>query len=62
MKKINGIIMQYFEWYLNCEKGLWNKVIEECRKIIKMLELLLYGYLQHIKELVEKMTVGYGAI
>ena len=27
MKKINGIIMQYFEWYLRPENKLWNKGI-----------------------------------
>ena len=27
MKKINGIIMQYFEWYLRPENKLWNKAI-----------------------------------
>lgn len=26
MKQLNGTIIQYFEWYLNCEEGLWNKL------------------------------------
>ena len=25
MKKINGIIMQYFEWYMQCNQNLWNE-------------------------------------
>ncbi len=25
-KNFNGIMMQYFEWYLNCNKNLWNTV------------------------------------
>lgn len=33
MKKINGIIMQYFEWYMNCEQNLWNKLSEEASKL-----------------------------
>lgn len=26
MKKINGVIMQYFEWYMQCNQNLWNDV------------------------------------
>ena len=33
MKKINGIIMQYFEWYLNCNGQLWNQIIKEAEKL-----------------------------
>lgn len=25
-KEINGVMMQYFEWYMNCNKNLWNTV------------------------------------
>ena len=25
-REINGVMMQYFEWYLNCNKNLWNTV------------------------------------
>ena len=28
MKKINGIIMQYFEWYMECNQNLWNQIKE----------------------------------
>ena len=24
MKKINGIMMQYFEWYMECNQNLWS--------------------------------------
>ena len=33
MKKINGIIMQYFEWYMNCNQKLWNQVKENAEKL-----------------------------
>jgi len=26
MKQINGIIMQYFEWYMDCKQNLWNEI------------------------------------
>lgn len=26
MKQINGIIMQYFEWYMDCKQNLWNDI------------------------------------
>ena len=33
MKKINGVIMQYFEWYMNCEQNLWNEISENAEKL-----------------------------
>lgn len=33
MKKINGIIMQYFEWYMDCKQGLWNQIKENAEKL-----------------------------
>ena len=33
MKKINGIIMQYFEWYMDCKQNLWNQVKENAEKL-----------------------------
>ena len=33
MKKINGIIMQYFEWYMETNQNLWNKIVEEAPKL-----------------------------
>ncbi len=35
MKQINGIIMQYFEWYLECNQNLWNNLKEEASKLSK---------------------------
>ena len=36
MKKINGIIMQYFEWYMNCNQNLWNEIAKEAEKLSKI--------------------------
>lgn len=36
MKQVNGMIIQYFEWYLNCEEGLWNKVKNEAEFLSKL--------------------------
>lgn len=33
MKKINGIIMQYFEWYMNCNQNLWNNIVEKASEL-----------------------------
>ena len=33
MKKINGIIMQYFEWYMDCKQNLWNKISEKAKEL-----------------------------
>ena len=33
MKKINGIIMQYFEWYMDCKQNLWNQIKENAEKL-----------------------------
>ena len=35
MKQINGTIMQYFEWYLNCNQNLWNEIAENAEKLSK---------------------------
>lgn len=35
MKKINGIIMQYFEWYMEANQNLWNKLARGSGKISK---------------------------
>ena len=36
MKKIfNGIMMQYFEWYLNCNKNLWNSIKKKSEELAK---------------------------
>ncbi len=33
MKKINGVIMQYFEWYMDCKQNLWNDIAKEAEKL-----------------------------
>ena len=33
MKKINGIIMQYFEWYMDSNQSLWNQIKENAEKL-----------------------------
>lgn len=33
MKKINGIIMQYFEWYMDCKQNLWNDIASNAEKL-----------------------------
>lgn len=34
-KEINGVMMQYFEWYLNCNKNLWNTIAKRAIDISK---------------------------
>ena len=36
MKKINGIIMQYFEWYMDCKQNLWNNITKEAEKLAEL--------------------------
>ena len=36
MKKINGIIMQYFEWYMNCNQNLWNDIANNALELADM--------------------------
>ena len=36
MKKINGIIIQYFEWYMDCHQNLWNQVKENAEELSKI--------------------------
>jgi alpha-amylase len=33
MKKINGIIMQYFEWYMDCKQNLWNDISNKAEEL-----------------------------
>lgn len=35
-KEINGVMMQYFEWYMNCNKNLWNTVKKKGEKLSKL--------------------------
>ena len=36
MKKINGIMMQYFEWYMQCNQNLWNEVAKKAEELANM--------------------------
>ncbi len=33
MRKINGIIMQYFEWYMDCNQNLWNTIANQAEEL-----------------------------
>ena len=33
MRRINGIIMQYFEWYLDCKQNLWNGITKNAEHL-----------------------------
>lgn len=34
--EINGVMMQYFEWYLNCNKNLWNTVKKKGEELSRL--------------------------
>ena len=36
MKKINGVIMQYFEWYLETNQNLWNEISKNAGNLAKI--------------------------
>lgn len=36
MKEINGTIMQYFEWYMECNQNLWNQISEKANELSKL--------------------------
>lgn len=36
MKQINGIIMQYFEWYVDCKQNLWNDLKDDAPRLSKL--------------------------
>ena len=36
MKKINGVIMQYFEWYLETNQDLWNEISKNAENLAKI--------------------------
>ena len=59
MKKINGIIMQYFEWYMQCNQNLWNKVAEEAPKLAD-LGITALWLPPAYKGMGGKDEVGYG--
>lgn len=59
MKQLNGIMMQYFEWYLDCKEGLWNKIKEEAEDIAK-LGITSVWLPPAYKGIGGKNEVGYG--
>lgn len=36
MKKINGVIIQYFEWYLETNQDLWNEISKNAENLAKI--------------------------
>ena len=59
MKKINGIIMQYFEWYMDCKQNLWNDIAKNAEKISK-LGITALWIPPAYKGIGGKDEVGYG--
>jgi len=59
MKKINGTIMQYFEWYLDCEQNLWNKARRDAENLSE-LGITALWLPPAYKGIGGKYEVGYG--
>ena len=59
MKKINGIIMQYFEWYMDCNQNLWNTISEKAEELSK-LGITALWLPPAYKGIGGKDEVGYG--
>ena len=59
MNKINGTIMQYFEWYLDCEQNLWNKVRRDAENLSE-LGITAIWLPPAFKGIGGKNEVGYG--
>ena len=59
MKQINGIIMQYFEWYMNCNQNLWNEISQKAEKLADMGITALW-LPPAFKGIGGKDEVGYG--
>ena len=36
MKKINGMIIQSFEWYLQTNQDFWNKISNKAQELSKL--------------------------
>ena len=60
MKQINGIIMQYFEWYMDCKQNLWNDLKDEASNLAK-LGITAVWLPPAYKGIGGKDDVGYGA-
>ena len=59
MKKINGIIMQYFEWYMECNQNLWNEIAENAERLAS-LGIAALWLPPAYKGIGGKNEVGYG--
>ena len=59
MKKINGIIMQYFEWYMECNQDLWNTIANQAEKLAE-LGITALWLPPAYKGIGGKDEVGYG--
>ncbi len=59
MKKINGIILQYFEWYLECKQNLWNELRENA-SLLSKIGVTAVWLPPAYKGIGGKNEVGYG--
>lgn len=59
MKKINGIIMQYFEWYMECNQNLWNEISKNA-ETLSNLGITALWLPPAYKGIGGKDEVGYG--
>lgn len=60
MEKINGTMMQYFEWYLDCKQNLWNDIAKNAEKLSK-IGITAIWLPPAYKGLSGKDDVGYSA-
>lgn len=59
MKRINGIIMQYFEWYMECNQNLWNEISKNA-ETLSNLGITALWLPPAYKGIGGKDEVGYG--
>ena len=59
MEYINGTIMQYFEWYMDCKQNWWNDICENVKELSKFGITALWLPPAY-KGLQGKDEVGYG--
>ena len=60
MKQINGMMMQYFEWYMDCNQNLWN-IIKDNAKELAEIGVTSVWLPPAYKGAGGKYEVGYGA-
>ena len=59
MEQINGTIMQYFEWYMECKQNLWNDIAKKA-KDLSNLGITALWLPPAFKGFQGKDEVGYG--